>query len=161
MNDYFKIKSLDWKYSNNYGFIAQAETPFGYYTIASDEDRCGEPLFLEFHLGVDEFCTKYSQQIEVECDQEDLESFQQAAQADYEQRIQKSLEVLDFSELEKYIQNQAYRQASEICFDVSDAGYKRWNLFGEMISQGVGDGAGKCGEKILQLVQTEEKDDTN
>jgi len=49
--------SLQWNYGPSYAFLCQAEGKEGFYTVSADEDRCGEPLFLEFHSEEDGYCT--------------------------------------------------------------------------------------------------------
>tara|TARA_R110000744_G_scaffold275805_1_gene388605 strand:+ start:247 stop:498 length:252 start_codon:yes stop_codon:yes gene_type:complete len=69
---------LVWKYNNGPGFMCQAMTEAGYYTILQDEDKCGEPLFLEFHNAKDDYCTTRSEDITPR-DWGELEDLQQAA----------------------------------------------------------------------------------
>lgn len=70
--------ALQWKYNNDYGFMCQAKTEAGYYTILQDEDKCGEPLFLEFHNGEEEYCTDKADNLTLEGGKR-LEELQQTA----------------------------------------------------------------------------------
>ncbi len=86
-----RIVSINWKYLN-YGAVAQLKTDKGFYTICADEDRCGEPLFLEFHTKKDNYCEKGAVDLTPD-DWLELEDLQIVAENHYKTSISGESEV--------------------------------------------------------------------